>query len=88
MDKGPQRRVKPAIVVVEPGIEKSVVGMGEIAAQPSFRRELVADRRAAVRQHPREDRGRRAVADDAPQEGDVFAHRFERARRIKQHEAV
>src|SRR5439155_2661888 len=82
------RLVQLAVVVVEPAVQKVVVGSDDVALQATLRSQLITDGRTAVRQHATEGRAGAAVTNDGAQKANVLTDGCKRAARVEQHEAV
>ena len=60
------------VKLFQPRIQKIVIRIAHIAAQPASTHELILDRRAVIRKHATKRHWRTAIADDRPQEIQVF----------------
>src|SRR6185437_1161608 len=83
-----QHSRQSVVEILEPGIEKIIIGIADVTAQPAGPLQFIFDRRAVIGHHAAKSYRKTSSSQDDFEELQVIAYRLEGAGRIQQHEAV
>ena len=78
-----QHSRQSVVEILEPGIEKIIIGIADVAAQPAGPLQLIFDRRAVIGHHSAKSYRKTTISENGSEELEVIAHRLEGAGRIQ-----